>query len=531
MGRKLRVKLITIPWELEVPTLALASLAAVTPEEYFEVCIVDVLRERLIIEEPTDLVGISASTPSINIAYALADVYRDLGVKVVLGGHHVSAMPDEGLEHADAVVCGEGETSWRRILDQMLSNPSLVSGKYKDEVPDLTTLPQPRIDLMKIHRYSRFYYPVVASRGCPEFCSFCFAKKMTKGYRTYPISHVIEQVRSRPSWVKSIFFVDDNIAGDIEYTRELFKQLKKYQITFGIQARHEFSQDPYNLRLAKEAGCMVISSGYESINQDSLDKTAKRASASLYKEIISNIQKEGMVASGNWMFGFDWDTPSVFQETLEFLKESKILHSSFTTEIPFPGTASFRRYQKEGRILTHDYDQYVGKDRVVIHPKMMSPTELQDGIRWLSTQYYSIKHRHQLAVYTANNPAFFPFFKGVFRKPAISFLNYSQVYLWRYRMVPSLRWLYFSLVKYNKYRHVSDLFRGTNFWHKSHRASESNLFPFEETNTPFLDIGGYKKSRKSALIPENLTSESLSNLKTEAVSDVAIGCTAKLKPD
>src|SRR5690606_17213483 len=97
MARRLRIKLITIPWELEVPTLSPACLAAVTPEEHFEVCIVDALRERLVLDEPTDLVGISASTPSIEAAYALAGAYRRLGVRVVLGGHHVTALPAEGL--------------------------------------------------------------------------------------------------------------------------------------------------------------------------------------------------------------------------------------------------------------------------------------------------------------------------------------------------------------------------------------------------------------------------------------------------
>src|SRR3990172_3880418 len=153
MTRRLRVKLITIPWELEVPTLSLASLAAVTPESHFDVAIVDVLRERLFFDEPTDLVGITASTPSIRAAYALAEAYRRAGVKVVLGGHHVTAMPNEGLQHADAVVCGEGEGSWMRILEEMRSDPAQVSGIYRDPPPDLATLPQPPMDLMKIGRY------------------------------------------------------------------------------------------------------------------------------------------------------------------------------------------------------------------------------------------------------------------------------------------------------------------------------------------------------------------------------------------
>ena len=132
MNRKrLRAKLITIPWELEVPTLSLASLAAVTPPQ-IEVCIVDLLRERLVLDEPVDLVGISASTPRINAAYALARRYRERGVTVVIGGHHVTALPDEGLEHADAVVCGEGEATWRQICEQMLVDQQAAVVKRDD---------------------------------------------------------------------------------------------------------------------------------------------------------------------------------------------------------------------------------------------------------------------------------------------------------------------------------------------------------------------------------------------------------------
>jgi len=501
MSRKLRVKLITIPWELDVPALSLASLAAVTPESHFEVAIVDVLRERLFIDEPTDLVGITASTPSINAAYALADKYRSLGVKVVIGGHHATALPEEALKHADAVVCGEGEGSWVRILDEMLSNPSKVGGIYRDPAPDLSTLPPPRTDLMKIGRYQPFYYPIMASRGCPMGCSFCFAKRMTHGYRTYPISNVLEQVRRRPSWVKALYFVDDNLAGDIEYTRELFRQLKRYNVPFGIQVRHEFSHNPADIRLAREAGCALISSGFESVNQHSLDRTGKQANAAMYKEIVTNIQREGVIAAANWMFGFDWDTPDVFQETWEFLRDSLIIYSSFTTEIPFPGTPAFRQYDREGRILTYNYDDYIGKDRVIVRPKQMTPEQLRDGIRWLSLQYYSIEHCRHLARVTTRDAHFFPQFTGIWRTPLLIALQYYQAFQYTYRMKPSLRWLFCKSQEYNKYIYVGDAVRGTNFWHPHYRPAEPDPVGPLEGESPFLHRSGAMPPKGNTLVP------------------------------
>jgi radical SAM superfamily enzyme YgiQ (UPF0313 family) len=498
---KPRVKLITVPWELEVPTLALASIAAVTPAR-FEIAIVDLLRERLNLDEPVDLVGISASTPRIGAAYALAEIYRKKGAKVVIGGHHATALPEEALGHADAVVCGEGETSWMRICDEFLTNPATVAGVYREAGPDPATLPQPRIDLMKIERYGPFSFPLIATRGCPEACSFCFARQMTSGFRTYPIAHVVEQVRRRPAGVRAAYFVDDNLPGDGDYARELFRELRRYQLPFGMQARHEFAQNHDDLALARAAGCALISSGYESVNQETLRRTGKRARAAEYFASIENVFCAGIMPSGNWMFGFDWDTPDIFDETLAFLDGSKLLHCSFTSEVPFPGTAAFRKYDAEGRILTYDYEKYRGKDHVVVKPKHMTPEELQRGIRRLAMAFYSPARafrRARLALANdrlAAGPA-------ALRVPGLVSLNLFQSVQWTYRMSPPLNWLYRRLESVNKYRYLKDLVRRTNFWSSRYRRADERFDygPLElQTRSPFATQGGHKPRRRDPLV-------------------------------
>jgi radical SAM superfamily enzyme YgiQ (UPF0313 family) len=493
-----RLKLITIPWELEVPTLTLASLAAVTPPS-FEIAIVDLLRERLVLDEPVDLVGITASTPKIKAAYALADLYRARGVTVVMGGHHVTALPEEALEHCDAVVCGEGETSWIRICDDFLSNPSRVAGIYRDPPPDLATLPQPRIDLLHLERYgAAFYYPLTASRGCPEACSFCFAKRMTVGYRTFPIRHVIEQIQRRPKFVRAGYFVDDNLPADPAYTQELFRALEKLGLPFGMQARHEFSKDPANVHAAKKAGCALISSGYESVNQLALDGAAKHATAASYREVIRNIFQAGIMPSGNWMLGFDDDGPDVFERTLEFLESTDMVHASFTVEIPFPGTAAWRSYREQGRILSDDYDDYVGKDRVVVRPKKLTPEQLTAGIRWLATEFYSLLRCTRRAARALENPRLPDFGARWLKAPALLALNYYQFWQWHYRMTPSLQWLYQRLIVANKYQYLSDFFRGTNYWKQELPRATPTPLPVEAEG-PFADHEGFKRSRRRAL--------------------------------
>lgn len=496
MKRRPRLKLITLPWELEVPTLSLASLAAVTPGQ-FEIAIVDLLREQLFFEEPTDLVGISASTPTINAAYALADAYRARGVTVVIGGHHATAMPEEALRHADAVVCGEGEVSWQRLCEDFLGAPSRVRGLYRDAAPDLSTLPLPRTDLMRMERYGAFYFPVIASRGCPESCGFCFSKRMTHGFRTYPISHVLEQIRRRPPWVRSLYFVDDNLPADLDWARELFTALKKRAVPFGMQARHEFSRDSGALQLAREAGCTLISSGYESVNQASLDRQGKRALASEYREVIAEVARAGIIPSGNWMFGFDQDGPDTFQRTLDFLDTTRLLHCSFTTEIPFPGTAAWKTYRAAGRLLTENYEHYTGKDRVVVQPMRMTAAQLRDGVRWLAREFYSPRRASLRAWDAIRNPALAGIGPAFLKGPAFVALNAFQVWQWHYRMVPALQRVYQALLRVYRHRYVGDLFAQTNF---------RQLPPAPSWTTPDADgslhtTQGWKPTRARPLAP------------------------------
>ncbi len=463
LPRRLRVKLITLPWELEVPTLSLASLAAVTPERYFDVAIVDVLRQRLHLDEPVDAVGITASTPRIKAAYALADRYRARGVKVIMGGHHVTAMPREALEHADAVVVGEGETSWRRICDELATAPSRVAGVYRDPAPDLADLPIPAVKRMRIERYGAFSYPIIASRGCPEVCSFCFSKRMSRGFRAYPIANVLEQIRSRPPWVKALYFVDDNLAGDPDYARELFKALRRERVPFGMQVRSEFADDARDIRLAREAGCALVSSGYESVNQDTLDGQKKRSRVADYERRIAAIQAEGIIASGNFMFGFDDDGPEIFDETFAFLRESGLMHATFTTEIPFPGTEAFRRYKREGRLLTEDYDAFTGKDRVVVRPKRMTPGELREGIRRLALTFFGLRHSARTTSAALRNTRLFEELGGAGRVAAILALSTHQIYQWHYRMSRPGAWLYDKLLPYAKYARPSEWLATSSF--------------------------------------------------------------------
>jgi hypothetical protein len=239
-----------------------------------------------------------------------------------------------------------------------------------------------------------------------------------------------------------------------------------------------------DLRLAREAGCVFMSSGYESINQTTLDKTGKQAQADGYREVIKNVFDEGIMASGNWMFGFDWDTPEVFDDTIAFLDGCELSHSTFTCEIPFPGTPAYRKYKREGRLLSDDYDDYVGKDHVLVRPKGMTPDELRAGIRRVALTYFSMRRATRRFLRAAENRRVFSEVQGPLRVAALAFLNYFQVWQWHYRMVPSIQWLYRRLVDWNKFRYASELYRTSNF-------ELAEVSPERELGDPLDGLAGH----------------------------------------
>lgn len=248
---------------------------------------------------------------------------------------------------------------------------------------------------------------------------------------------------------------------------------------------------------------MLISSGYESINQVTLRRTGKRAVAGGYLETIDRIYEAGILPSGNWMFGFDWDTPNIFDETLAFLDESKLLHASFTCEIPFPGTDAFKKYDREGRLLSYDYNDYRGKDHVVVRPLQMSAEELRQGIRRLALAFYSPRRAARRARLALKNDKLMAIGPSALRGPSLLFLNAFQSLQWSYRMSPTLNWLYQRIESVNKYRYLKDYMRGTNFWRSEHeRADQRHGYgPLKlDTTSEFAHRGGHKPRRRDALV-------------------------------
>lgn len=334
------------------PPLNLATLAALTPAEH-EVVIDDGCIAPVEAQRSADLVAITAMTSQAPAAYDLADKYRARGIPVVLGGIHPSMCPEEALEHADAVVLGEADRIWPDLV-QDFQNGRMQSTYHDPEAVDLAKIPLPRRDLLDPSGYVAFN-SVQTTRGCPFNCNFCSVTTMSGvRYRFRPAENVVEEVRSLNG--RTIYFVDDNIIGNPERAKDLFRALAPLQQRWASQVTINFAYDDELMRLAKESGCQGVFIGFETLSQSSVRDAGKGVNRpDKYLDGIARIHKAGIKVWGSFIFGFDNDDLETFRETLDFIERSKMEFAQFSLMTPLPGTALFRQFEEEDRILHRDW--------------------------------------------------------------------------------------------------------------------------------------------------------------------------------
>ena len=367
------------------PKLGLPTIAANTPPDV-EVRIVDECVEDIDFNVDVDLVGISVMTYLAPRAYEIAAKFRARGVKVVLGGIHVSMCPEEAKEHADSIVVGESEKTWP-ILVEDFRRGELKSLYEEKDLPKLENLPIPRRELFKPNSYWTTNC-VQTSRGCPFACDFCTVTIFGGNqFRLRPIEQVIEEVRRLKKGF--VVFVDDNIAGNKAYAKQLFKALIPLKISWGSQASLTMARDPELLDLAAKSGCTALFIGVESISEENLAAANKRFNkVDKYKEEFRRFHDYGILIQTGMIFGFDHDDESAFERTVEFLEENNIELAMFNILTPLPGTNLYKKMDAEGRIIDRDWSHYDGR-HVVFKPKLMTPETLQEGFLWAYHKFFS----------------------------------------------------------------------------------------------------------------------------------------------
>ena len=368
------------------PHLGLAMVAALTPPEV-EVSLTDENVAVIDFQKETDLVGITVLTITAKRAYEIADTFRAMGVKVILGGSHPSALPKEAIQHADAVVIGEAEGIWANVIEDFKAN-KLQSIYSQREQPNLLNLPIHRLDLFTDGAYY-FQNTISTTRGCPYACSFCSVSSFFgRSYRCRPVEEILKEIETL-NHKKLICFVDDNIVGNPKFAKDLFRALIPYKLKWIAQASVTIVRDDELLKLATASGCMTLLIGFETLSPANLSSVGKSVNAvNEYEMVIRKIHSHGIGVHGFFVLGFDEDNEDVFERTVRFAQKMRLESAQFAWLVPYPGTVLCESLDKAGRIITKDWSQY--ESSIVFETKLMSREILQKGRDWAWREFYSL---------------------------------------------------------------------------------------------------------------------------------------------
>ena len=375
--------------------LGLAYVAAVTPANW-DVKIADENFDPFVYEE-ADLVAITALTSNINRAYEIAGIYRKQNIKVIIGGIHASMYYDEVSQYADAVVVGEVEGIWEKVINDFENNR--LSSKYIGPRIDLTQFNiRPRRELLHPHY---LWNSVQTSRGCPFECHFCSVSRyLGKKYRQRKAEDVLDELEDIKS--EYIAFVDDNLIGYSVESKTRAKNIFEGMIKRGLkkkwwmQTSINAAEDEQIVELAAKAGCMFVFIGFESISKNTLKDMKKEVNLKIgvdnYKRIVNTFHKHGIGILGAFVIGNDFESPAYYKQLANFLVRSGIDIVQISTLTPLPGTKLMEQLIQENLLICQEFPQDWDKYRfsyMVHHPKEVEIDTIYIGNNYIKNRLYT----------------------------------------------------------------------------------------------------------------------------------------------
>jgi radical SAM superfamily enzyme YgiQ (UPF0313 family) len=383
----------------EAPLTATALAALVPVELNFHITIADESVDKIPFNVDFDLVAISCLTGTAIRGYEIAEHFRKRNIPIVLGGVHVTLMPDEAKLHADSIVIGFAERTWPQLLHDFVDNK--MKPIYIETSSDnFQNIPIPRRDLQKQFGYM-VPNVVSATRGCKGVCDFCSVYAAHFGWQTRPVSEVIDEIKS----IKSNRFVfnDVSMGEDMDYFKELLRAMIPLKKKWGGLVSTKIFKDPEILDLLQKSGCIYLLLGFESINNMSLLEINKGFNKfEEYKNIIQAMHSAGIVLMGCFIFGFDEDDKHIFEKTVDFANDYHVDIPRYAIYTPYPKTPAFDKLLSEGRLLHQNWSHY-DTQHVVFIPKQMTPVELDEGFKWAYKKTYSINSSFHRTIKAGKN--------------------------------------------------------------------------------------------------------------------------------
>jgi radical SAM superfamily enzyme YgiQ (UPF0313 family) len=323
-----------------------------------------------------DLVGISVNTFTFPAAVEIAARFRKRGIPVIMGGAHPTLAPDECIGHADAIVSGEAEEVLPELLDDLLAG-QLREFYRARTVPDASLIPAPDRSLFARTGGNAAF--VQATRGCGNSCRFCYLDSVSWGaFRVRPVQHVVNELAGMSQPI--ILFVDDNMFTERAYCLELFAAMKWLGKSWWAQAPTTLAEDGQLLQAAADSGCFSLSYGFQTVNSAAIesDRITHNRIAD-YVGVVRRTQQLGILVDGTFIFGFDGDQPSVFDETVEMILRMGLDTYTLYFLTAYPGTPYFRQMESEGRLLTTDRAR-MDWDHPAVRPLNMTAEQLEQGV-------------------------------------------------------------------------------------------------------------------------------------------------------
>ena len=367
------------------PPLGLATLAAYcAPSD--QLTLVDEHVETLRFDDDPELVVIQVYITNAQRAYEIADLYRARGCLVALGGLHVTALPDEAAQHADAVCCGPGEETFPRLLADVRAGR--LQPRYVAQARTLLGVPPIRRDLIQ---RSLYLVPnsIVVSRGCPHHCDFCYKDAFFaggKGFYTQTVDAALAEIERLPG--RHLYFLDDHLLGHQRFAQALFAGMRGMGRLFQGASTVDAILRGDTIERAAAAGLRSIFIGFESLSDANLKASNKGQNLRQdYRQAIERLHGLGIAINGSFVFGLDDDREDVFERTVEWAVTHGLTTATFHVATAYPGTAYHARIEAEGRLLHRDWRRYDTR-HAVFTPRHMSAATLERGYWRAYSDFY-----------------------------------------------------------------------------------------------------------------------------------------------